>query len=331
MISVRATGSAVSVCVPCSVGTPRQVSAPHPPRATTAAPDHGWSRRSVLLGQRVGVGPAREAEAQRLAQQDRMCPTRPEQNLGLVTELWEASGLLNVGGGLGAAGKCGSWPSVSSPARGHHEGRGAMGMGRPPCHLGWLASEASMSLQRNHFSDSLPQEPRAARSDWPESAWQEPSLLNPENIRCFLPAANKNLSFTLSVHLSWAPAGRDKAHRPLGAPGSLAPRGPVPVTGAAGAGTGVEQGLQGGLGSQVTSASLYSRRVTPSVQWCAEGRHGYSSVSAHTTLGTSREGAPPSRYPVGTPPLTAVLMLTPLRLPPYCLDCKHLLAVREAT
>lgn len=145
----------------------------------------------------------------------------------------------------------------------------------------------------------FPQEPWAARSDRPESAWQEPSLLNPENIRCFLPAANKNLSFTLSVHLSWAPAGRDKAHRPLGAPGSLAPWGPV--------------------------------RVTPSVQWCAEGRHGYRSVSAHTTLGTSREGAPPSRYPVGTPPLTAVLTLTPLRLPPYCLDCKHLLAVREAT
>lgn len=137
----------------------------------------------MLLGQRVGVGPAREAEAQRLAQQDRMCPTRPEQDLGLAMELWEASGFLNVGGGLGnvVPGRLCPRQPVGTVRAG--EGWGGMGMGRPPCHLGWLASEASMSLQRNHFSDRLPQEPRAARSDRPESAWQEPSLLNPENIR----------------------------------------------------------------------------------------------------------------------------------------------------
>ena len=196
---------------------------------------------------------------------------------------------------------------------------------RPPC-----------PLQRTPFSDGLPQESLAARSDPPEPAWRKPSLSDPESPRCFLPAANKNplsfmslccLSVTCPGHL-WAGAA-DKAHRPLGAPGcppalrALALWGLAPLRGVAGVETGGEWSLQGGLG--LGGCHGLSPRLVcgpTHLAVCAYGEHRHCSQEA--LFRTCSEARAPHPTPAGTPETTAGLMLGPPKFPPSCQHRRHL-------
>ena len=211
--------------------------------------------------------------------------------------------------GLWATGKAGGGTWVERPP---WSGPAPL---RPPC-----------PLQRNPFSEGFPQEPPAARRDRPGPAWQEPSLSDPESTRRFPPAANKiPLSFTSlcpSVCLSRAPAGRDKAHRPLGTPGLPArPSGSGPPESSP-----TEKHCWRGDGARALPAG---RAGAPRSTWpLSTAACDPTGWRVRRVLGslvrTRRKVSAPSRHSVGT---AQRIPGVPTRLP----DCKHPPEFPEAT